>query len=198
MGLVQQFCHRAMMLSDGEVKMIGDPGEVGRAYLSENFRSTDADLSPHGAVDAEQVRLLDVWMTDVQGHRTDSVGYGEPMRLSMLIEARAPIHEPGIAMWLTTEERVRVFSVGAREDGAALADLQRGERVEFSIEAENPLSAGRYYVGAAVVRGSAGLDVLVYQERAADIVSYGADLVGLIGIEHAVSVVRSRAGEPVR
>ena len=29
MGLVEQFCHRAMMLSDGDVKLIGDPGRGG-------------------------------------------------------------------------------------------------------------------------------------------------------------------------
>ncbi len=198
MGLVQQFCHRAMMLSDGEVKLIGDPGEVGRAYLSENFRTTGSDLRGQARAEVDDVRLVDVWMTDAEGRRIETVAYGEPLRLHVAIEALAPIREPGIALWVTNEDRVRVFSLGAREDGAALADLEPGERVDFSIEAENPLSAGRYYVGCAVVRGSAGLDVLLYQDRAADIVSYGADFVGMIGIDHVVSVARTRSGEPVR
>jgi ABC-2 type transport system ATP-binding protein len=198
MGLVQQFCHRAMMLSDGEVKLIGDPGEVGRAYLSENFRSTGSDLRDRSASDADQVRLLDVWIADAEGRRIETVAYGEPMRLHVAVQALAHIREPGIAMWVTNEDRVRVFSIGAREDGAALGDLERGERIDFVVEAENPLSAGRYYVGCSVARGSAGLDVLLYQDRAADIVSYGADFLGVIGIEHVASVTRVRAGEPVR
>jgi ABC-2 type transport system ATP-binding protein len=197
MSLVEQFCHRAMMLSDGEIKLIGDPGEVGRAYLSENFRTTGSDVSLHETT-AEQVRVLDVWMTDTEGRRIDTVGYREPMRLHVAIEALSAINEPGIAMWVTNEDRVRIFSAGARENGEALRDLEAGDRIDFSIEAENPLSAGRYFVGCSVARGSAGLDVLLYQDRAADIVSYGADLVGLIGIDHAVSVTRTRAGEPVR
>jgi ABC-type polysaccharide/polyol phosphate transport system ATPase subunit len=197
MGLVDQFCHRAMMLSDGEVKLIGDPGEVGRAYLSENFRTADSDLGHRGQT-AELVRVIDVWITDAEDRRIDTVAYREPFRLHVAIEALAPIQEPGIAMWVTNEDRVRVFSAGARENGEALGDLEAGERIDFSIEAENPLSAGRYYVGCSVARGSAGLDVLLYQERGADIVSYGADFVGLIGLDHVVSVTRSRSGEPVR
>jgi hypothetical protein len=70
--------------------------------------------------------------------------------------------------------------------------------MEFSIEAENRLSAGRYYLGCTVVRGTAGLEALLFQDRAADIVSYGVSLDSLIGIDHTVSVTRLRAGEPVR
>ena len=196
MSMVEQFCHRAMMLSDGEIKLIGDPGEVGRAYLSENFRTTGSDLDQHQTI-AEQVRVVDVWMTDAAGRRTDSVAYHELLHLHVTVEALSPIEQPGVVMWVTNEDRVRIFSAGARENGEALGDLERGERIEFSIEAENPLSAGRYFVGCSVTRGSAGLDVLLYQDRAADIVSYGADFVGLIGVDHVVAVTRTRAGQPV-
>ena len=64
MSLVEQFCHRAMMLSDGDITMIGDPGEVGRAYLSENFRSGAGDLEQSHGPSAQQVRVLDAWMTE--------------------------------------------------------------------------------------------------------------------------------------
>jgi ABC-2 type transport system ATP-binding protein len=196
MSLVEQFCHRAMMISDGEIKLIGDPGEVGRAYLTENFRTTGSDLGHHGTT-AEQVRVLDVWMTDAAGRRVDTVAYRELMRLHVSIEALSSIKQPGIVMWVTNEDRVRVFSAGARENGEGLGDLERGERIIFSLDAENPLSAGRYFVGCSVTRGSAGLDVLLYQDRAADIVSYGADFVGLIGLDHIASVTRTQAGQPV-
>jgi hypothetical protein len=197
MGLVEQFCHRAMMLSDGEIRLIGDPGEVGRAYLSENFRTLGSDLGQHGT-SAEQVRVLDVWMTDAAGRRVDTVAYRELLHLHVVIEALSSIEQPGVVMWVTNEDRVRVFSAGARENGEALGDLESGERIEFSIEAVNPLSAGRYFVGCSVTRGSAGLDVLLYQDGVAEIVSYGADFSALIGIDHVVSVTRTRAGEPVR
>ena len=37
MGSVEQFCDRALFLEDGDVRMLGDPEEVGRAYLAANF-----------------------------------------------------------------------------------------------------------------------------------------------------------------
>ena len=196
MGLVERFCNRAMMLSGGEITHIGDPAEVGRAYLTENFRGYGkAEITAEAADD---VRLVDAWMGDAYGNRVDAVAHGEQMSLHVVIEALSEIHQPALAMWLTNEDGVRVFAAGARENGEALSDLEAGERIEFSIEVENPLSAGRYYLGCSVTRGSAGLETLLFQERAANVVSYGAELYGLIGIDHTSSVRRSREPEAVR
>src|SRR5581483_6004801 len=43
MGLVERFCHRAMKLSGGDITHIGDPAEIGRAYMSENFATFASD-----------------------------------------------------------------------------------------------------------------------------------------------------------
>jgi ABC-2 type transport system ATP-binding protein len=195
MGLVEQFCHRAILLSGGKITQEGDPGEIARAYMSENFRDMTTDV--HDGVLAEEVRLIDAWMTGSDGERVDTVAYGNWMRLHVAVEALRPIDAPSIAMWLSSEDRVRVFSAGAREDGAALGNLEPGERIEFAIDVENRLSAGKYYLGCSVARGTAGLDVLYFQDRAADIVSYGASLNGLVGVDYHVHVTRSRAGAPV-
>src|SRR3954467_4193027 len=37
MTMVERFCHRALLLTDGEIEMIGDPHEVGRRYIERNF-----------------------------------------------------------------------------------------------------------------------------------------------------------------
>jgi ABC-2 type transport system ATP-binding protein len=196
MGLVEQFCHRAMMIAGGHITHIGSPAEVGREYLSENFRTVRSDVQKHPL--GEGVRLLDAWVTDGDGNRLDAVPFGETMQLHVEVEALGPVTEPGIAIWLTNEEGVRVFSFGAREDGEGLADMEAGERVTFSVEAENRLSAGRYHVGCTVVRGSAGLEVLFYSDRAHDMVSFGAELFGLVGIDSSSTVTRTRAGQTVR
>jgi ABC-type polysaccharide/polyol phosphate transport system ATPase subunit len=196
MGLVEQFCHRAMMISDGNITLLGDPEEVGRAYMTENFRGQTSQ-GFEGATGA-QVRLVDAWCSDAEGKRVDAVGHGQRMGLHVVIEALAPVREPGVVIWLANEDRVRVFSIGARENGDALGDLRTGERIEFSIDADNALSAGRYYLGCSVTRGSAGFEILLFQDRAADLVSYGASLHGLIGIEHEAHVTRTPAAEAVR
>jgi ABC-2 type transport system ATP-binding protein len=189
MGLVERFCHRAMMLSGGKITHIGDPAEIGRAYLSENFSSYSGAAGE--GTEGKQVKLIEAWLTDRSGARVDAIPYGEAMGLHVTLEAVDGVRNPGVSMWLSSEDDVRVFSAGARENKEALGDLEPGERLHFSIEAENPLSAGRYHLGCAVTQGTAGLEILLFQNRAADIVSYGADLHGLVGIDYEGQVTRS-------
>jgi ABC-2 type transport system ATP-binding protein len=197
MGLVEQFCDRAMMLSDGKIKLIGVPHDVGRAYLTENFATTQSDLAPHAVAPGDRARVLDVWVTSEADVRVDAVEYGESFTLHMKVEAREHIEQPGIAMWVTNEDGVRVFSLGVREDHGMMSDLNAGEQVEVTVSAVNWLSAGRYHVGCTLVRGTAGLDVVLHHERATDLVSYGADVVGIVGVDHETSVIRDRTGRAV-
>ena len=37
MQTVEEYCHRAMLISDGRIQHIGEPDEVGRRYLRLNF-----------------------------------------------------------------------------------------------------------------------------------------------------------------
>jgi ABC-type proline/glycine betaine transport system ATPase subunit len=193
MGLVERFCHRAMKLSGGDITHIGDPAEIGRAYMSENFATRSSDVEPGKS--AEAVRLVDAWITDAEDARVDAISYRQPMRMHVIIEALEAIQSPAITTWLTNEDNVRVFSTGARENGDALGDIEPGEQLHYTVNAENPLSAGRYYLGCAVTRGTAGLETLFFQNRAADVVSFGAQLHGLVGIEHSGEVVRTRSRE---
>jgi ABC-type polysaccharide/polyol phosphate transport system ATPase subunit len=196
MGLVEQFCDRAMMLSAGDIKLIGEPHEVGRAYLTENFAAPGSDFVGAPAP-GDRVRLLDAWTTNAAGERVDAIGYRESFTLHMQVEALEPIIEPGMAMWLTTEDGLRVCTAIARDKPGHVPDLAPGERTEFRITAENPLSAGRYHVGCNVVRGSAGLDLLLHVDRAHDLVSYGADLVGLVGLDYVGEVTQAASPSAV-
>src|SRR3954454_5965599 len=42
MPLVQRFCHRALLITDGEIETIGDPGRVGERYLQRNYEASRA------------------------------------------------------------------------------------------------------------------------------------------------------------
>jgi ABC-type polysaccharide/polyol phosphate transport system ATPase subunit len=196
MGLVERFCHRAMKLSGGDITHIGDPAEIGRAYLSENF--ADYETAESGTPVSGEVWLADRSVTDTRGERVDAIGYGEWMALNVAVEATEEIRDPAVTIWLTNEDGVRVFSAGARENGEALGDLQPGERLQFSVALQNRLSAGRYYVGCSVTRGSAGLDILLFQNRVTDVVSFGQDLHALVGMDYDPTVVRTKTRQPVQ
>ena len=48
MTAVQSYCHRAMLLDEGEIRHIGDPEETGRQYMRMNFAKRQ-DLDPRRA-----------------------------------------------------------------------------------------------------------------------------------------------------
>jgi ABC-2 type transport system ATP-binding protein len=197
MGLVEQFCDRAMMLANGDIKLIGEPYEVGRAYLTENFTTAHSDFADSDARPGERILLRRLWVENAAGEHTEAVEHGERFAVHIEVEAVEDVSEPGLAMWLSTEDGTRVFSVGARENDGALGDLQAGERLEFAFTAENVLSAGRYHIGCTLVRGSGGFDILMHRDRAVDIVSYGGDALGLVGVPYSGTVRRRRAAEVV-
>ena len=181
MGMVQRFCDRAIMISDGLISDEGDPTTVGRAYLSENFRTTEHDAATQ-AQGPETVRVLDANLTDNSGCRIDTVAYGDSYSINVAVETTALIRSPALTIWVTNEDGVRIYSVGAREDGEGLSDLQPGERLDFTFQTTNTLAAGRYRVGCSVTQGSAGLDVLVYRDLITDFVSYGGGIYGVVGV----------------
>src|SRR5437588_103922 len=193
MGLVERFCDRGMLIADAHIRHVGPPHEIAREYLRENFRTYQSEGPDY--VTPDEVRLVDAW-TDCEGERLDSSYFGDSLGLHVTIEAREHIEAPAVALWLSNTDGQRIYSVGARENGEALADLEPGEQLTFSVQLVNNLTAGHYYLGCSVTRGSAGLDVLLLQQRAADLVSYGAQLSGVVAVDHTSQLTRKRQEQP--
>jgi ABC-type polysaccharide/polyol phosphate transport system ATPase subunit len=191
MPLVEQFCHRAMLVGPGGIEAIGDPEEVGRRYLQANF-AQGQQHTDFGDGAPAPIRLVDLWTSDASDERASSVAHGGPLRVHAVFEADADIEAPGIALWIENDDRVKICSVGAREEGAPLAPIARGERVEVMAEIANAFTSGRYYVGCSVSSGTSGAQVLLFLERAVDFYVYGGEAIhGLVSIGHWSEVRRS-------
>ena len=135
-------------------------------------------------------------MTNGEGQRVETIAYHEPMRLHVAVEALAPIRQPGIVMWVTNEDRVRVFSIGARENGEALGDLEAGERLEFTIEtAQSPIGRPllrRLLGDRRARRASTYCSTTSGSPRSSPTAS---TCTAWSGSPHASSVTRTRSGE---
>jgi len=195
MELVRQFCHRAMLISGGEIVSIGDPDEVGRRYLAENFKDRTAQVVDD---DSAVIQLRELYTADAEDRPSNTIPHGGPLRIHAVFEAAEAIEAPGIALWIENEERVRVTSVGALENGAALGPIAKGERIEVIAEIANAFTSGRYFVGCSVTRGSIGADLLLYLDRAIEFYVFGGEAVhGLVSLGHWFEVKRERTGEVV-
>jgi ABC-type polysaccharide/polyol phosphate transport system ATPase subunit len=188
MATVEEYCHRAMLISDGEIQYIGDPGEVGRRYTRLNFEhGSDVGVGPTS--EGDQVRLLDAWIEDEAGQRIDNVEQGTPIRLKVDLEALSESPGVGVGFILANAEGIGVFQFGTEAilTPEGTPELTPGRRVRVEAEIENPLSDGRYFVHCGVNRVGGG--VALYVHNAVDFVVFGGDphSRGVVELPHQIS-----------
>ena len=148
MTAVQRYCHRAMLLDDGELRFIGDPEEAGRQYLRMNFerRKVTIDGDREVAIVPDFLaRVADAWLEDENGERITNVEAEQPIRVKAVIEARQDLANPGFGLQVNNADGVHVFELDQKlgEEGAF---LPAGSRMRVSATLENPLMPGRYAI----------------------------------------------------
>jgi ABC-2 type transport system ATP-binding protein len=180
MASVEEYCHRAMLIEDGKIRHIGDPGEVGRRYLQLNFESEEPQRATEFATtegESDEVRLLDVWLEDGVGERVANVEHGAGLRLRARIEALVDMDGIAVGFGIANADGIAVadFGVVPWGDDGELAPLERGEVLELGGEMiENVLNAGHYFVHIGINRAH-GAGVALYVHEAFDFVVFGGD-----------------------
>jgi ABC-2 type transport system ATP-binding protein len=163
---VEEYCHRAMVLSEGRIVQIGDPAEIARRYFRLNFERAhgQAALAQHGDGAAEDVRLLDVWLEGPDGKQVTSVEQREQIRLRVLLEAQRAVPGAQFGFVIANAEDVAIHEfVGVLSQAPGAADdLAPGQRVRVGVDVENRLSPGRYYLNFGVTRHRNRRDSALY------------------------------------
>jgi ABC-2 type transport system ATP-binding protein len=191
MTSVEEYCHRAMLIDDGLVQHIGDPGEVGRHYLQLNFERGSPEDHEATHEGSGEVRLLDAWIEDAAGTRLTNVEHATKFRLRVELEAMRDL--PGLAAGfsLANADGVGIFDFGVtvtKSNGSG--ELAAGERIQVSAEVENLLNPGRYFVHLGVNRAH-GAGVALYINSAIDFVVFGGDAHsrGIVSLPHEIEAV---------
>src|SRR4051812_19503839 len=88
MTMVERFCHRALLLTDGEIEMIGDPHDVGRRYIERNFegfgeKPVSTPVEPPAEREPPPTRgeVTDMWVENGAGQRVDTIAYDDTLRI---------------------------------------------------------------------------------------------------------------------
>jgi ABC-type polysaccharide/polyol phosphate transport system ATPase subunit len=195
MVAVERYCHRAMLLDNGGIVQIGDPGEVARRYLRLNFeRGLDRPEGDAGDAGGD-IRVLDIWLEDPDGKRITNVAQGEEIRVRALLEARAELPEPQFGFTIANADDAYVHQFGARlDDVGETRGLKAGERVELSVDVENLLTPGRYFLHHGVLRSRNPSDIALWVPHLLGFVVFGdKQSAGMVSARHQI---RARAVEP--
>ena len=157
MATVQSLCHRAMLIHDGELLYLGDPEEAAMRYYRMNFGGGDAHApgDDRRAVPGVNARLVEAWLENESGERVENVEQGEPIRLTVVIEAREELADPVFGIHVLNAEGATVFGFNTTLTDGKPDRIAVGRQIRIAGTIENPLVPGRYYVNCWVYQEGA-------------------------------------------
>ncbi len=174
MQTVEEYCHRAMLISDGRIQHIGEPDEVGRRYLQLNFEREGEGTETPGQ-SGDELRMLEAWIEDADGNRLTNLEHGRELRLRVDLEILRDTPGLVIGFIIANADGVGIFQFGTHLTNASGgSELAAGERVRVSAEIENLLVQGRYFVHCAV-NHAADDSAALYAQDCVDFVVFGGE-----------------------
>jgi ABC-2 type transport system ATP-binding protein len=173
MGSVEAYCHRAMLLADGDIQFIGDPGAAGREYLKLNFANElSGDSSGNGAAGdgtGEGARLATLEIVDADESEVPTVELGEPIHLRLGIELQHPVPGLHVGLVVANADDVSIFELSVPIRSKDGYDL-KGKRITVTARIQNPLAPGRHFIHCGI---QSPFGINVYKAKAATFVVFG-------------------------
>jgi ABC-type polysaccharide/polyol phosphate transport system ATPase subunit len=189
MGSVRKFCHRAMLIERGVVKMIGKPDEIASNYLELNFgrEVTEAEEKGEERYGNQEAEILEGWFEDEDGERQSALPQGEPCRFKARVRFNVDADHPTFAVVLENESRHPLFATSTE---GIHRGFRKGEEAVFSVSMENWFTPGRLYASPWVVRGES--DLFDRRVRLTSVVVTGSrNTGGVVDLPHDVGVETS-------
>jgi ABC-type polysaccharide/polyol phosphate transport system ATPase subunit len=190
MGAVEQYCHRAMLINDGLIAAIGDPGDVARRYLRLNFEQAPTGEGVEDGVGVADITLVDAWIEKGDGSRTTTVETSTDIRFAAILEAHRDVEAPSFGFMLTNADGVEVSGFGVGLPKEIPDRLAAGQRVRIAGRVENRLVPGRYVVKCWIYRNHNYANLILHSPHILDFVVFGEGAPGVVALEHdAVATV---------
>jgi ABC-type polysaccharide/polyol phosphate transport system ATPase subunit len=190
MAAVEAYCHRAMLLSDGQIQHIGEPAETGREYMKLNFEGGVGIGGGKAEAEADGARLLSLRLEDEAGEELTTLERGEPVRLRLELELLREVPGLNVGFVIGNADGLGLFEFGtpvtAEDD-----DLVAGKRVVVTATVQNALATGRHFVHCGV-QSTNGISIYVH--NALSFVVYGAQQTrGIIAPQHEIEAAVEEA-----
>jgi ABC-type polysaccharide/polyol phosphate transport system ATPase subunit len=157
-GLIERLSDRALLLEDGQVEALGEPGEVAARYIEVNLGTSAGD--PEIVDDGDQRRaaigITGASLSIASSRDPKQAATDREIAIEARLEPRRPVERAGLQVEIRNERGGRVFLSPAIPLGALIP----GSRPVVRAWVEDRLHPGEYSVGLTVVRpGRRGKDV---------------------------------------
>ncbi len=159
MSSVRRFCHRAMLIERGEVRMIGDPADVGSAYVDLNFETSASEVTAEGERYGDgTAELFEAWWEDEGGERQTTLHQGRPFAFKARVRFNEAQQNPTIAVVFENEQHQPLVATSTDSSTPLTGDFAAGEEVLFSVSMDMAFAPGRVYASPWVTDGKRVLD----------------------------------------
>ena len=142
MAAVRRFCHRALLIERGKVRMIGEPDEVAAEYVDAELRRglprADGARRRASASGDGTAEMVEAWWSDEHGERVDALRQGGAARSTCACASTetvdAPGHRGGVRERAATSRSSPPPPSGSRSEHGQLPGGRRGGRSRSSLE----------------------------------------------------------------
>jgi ABC-type polysaccharide/polyol phosphate transport system ATPase subunit len=195
MSAVRRYCHRAMLLERGDVRLIGEPDRVGDHYVELNFgRDHFEGGVPEEAGERlgdQAARIVEVWFEDQTGERTEVLRHGEPCKLCARVNFNRPA-EPNFAVLVEDEQHRPLFATSSADLERRVGPCVPGDEVVYAVSFDMLFSPGRLYITPWLVH-EGGAEVIDRQPRAHTVVVTGTRRTGgMVDVPHDIAVTTTQ------
>jgi ABC-type polysaccharide/polyol phosphate transport system ATPase subunit len=186
MAAVRRFCHRALLLERGDVRVIGSPPDVAAAYVDMNFDPDGDHPSAAGERSGDRsAELLEGWFEDDRGERVSVVAQGRACTFRAHVRFRRRVDNPAFAVLFENESHLPLLATSTDWAKGGSGSFEEGEEALFSVSFDMAFAPGRIYASPWVTVG--GQRVLDRQPRLSSAVVTGSHVSGgLVDLPHDV------------
>lgn len=153
LGQIRRLCNRALWLSEGRVRLLGEAGEVADRYenaMTEGLPEREAGSLAAIRHGTGEVEITAVRLLNAEGRGISELGAGQAAIVEMDFEVHEAVPDAifGVSVH-STEDGVVFLDMSTAADGHSVGPLERRGTIRLSLERLD-LTGGSYYLDVGV------------------------------------------------
>lgn len=187
MAAVRRFCDRALLLEAGRVVMIGEPAEIGAAYVDLNFEDGAERTGEGGPRQGDgTAEILESWWEDDAGEPQTVLRQGDRYTYHARVRFDREARDPAIAVLFENEAHQPLVATSTEWADERTGSFAPGDEVRFSVSLEMAFAPGRIYASPWVVYRGGGRLMDRRPQMSSAVISGSHVSGGLVDLPHEV------------
>ncbi|MHB8858186.1 MAG: ABC transporter ATP-binding protein [Thermoleophilia bacterium] len=154
-SVVQRYCDRALLLRNGQIAKIGNPEDIGNAYLLQNMDDEETRLAKIAekeggqSRDRKDVAITNVEFLDDKGQERSVYRTGEDIIARIHYFTKNKIEKPVFGVGIHTQDGIHICGPNTQSSDFIIPEIEGEGHVDFIIR-KAPLFSGTFNLTVAL------------------------------------------------